>query len=311
MKILLTGASSFTGYWFVTELVKARHSVVSVFQRCPEAYEGERKRRVEGVLELCRSEFECSFGDERFLALIRREGNWDALCHHGANVTDYRSPDFDVAEAVRTNTYNAVSVLESLRERGCRRVMLTGSVFEGGEGAGSDHLRCFSPYGLSKGLTAEVFRYYTAVLGLQMGKFVIPNPFGPHEEPRFTSYLARCWHAGEVAKVNTPAYVRDNIHVSLLAKAYRSFLEDLPETAGFQRLNPSGYVESQGVFARRCSEEMRHRLDLPCELEFAEQTDFPEPRIRVNTDPCCATELEWSEDEAWDELARYYRQVFG
>ena len=29
-----------------------------------------------------------------FLALIRESG-WDILCHHAADVTNYKSPDFD------------------------------------------------------------------------------------------------------------------------------------------------------------------------------------------------------------------------
>ena len=43
--------------------------------------------------------------------------------------------------------------------------MLSGSVFEGGEGSGSQGLPDFSPYGLSKALTAQMFRYYCGTRG--------------------------------------------------------------------------------------------------------------------------------------------------
>ena len=56
--------------------------------------------------------------------------------------------------------------------------MLTGSVFEQNEGAGEPPLVAFSPYGLSKGLTAEVVRHRCREFGIRYGKFVIPNPFG-------------------------------------------------------------------------------------------------------------------------------------
>ena len=79
----------------------------------------------------------------------------------------------------------------------------------------------FSPYGLSKGLTAAIVSHRCREFGLRYGKFVIPNPFGPLEEPRFCAYLVRTWRNGEVARINTPAYVRDNIHVSLLADGIR------------------------------------------------------------------------------------------
>ena len=187
-------------------------------------------------------------------------------------------------------------------------MLLTGSVFEGGEGAGSEGLPAFSPYGVSKELTARVFAYYTRALQMGLGKFVIPNPFGPYEEPRFTAYLIRSWYEGKKATVNTPDYVRDNIHVSLLAKAYTDFAARLA-APGSQKLNPSGYIESQGRFAQRVAEEMRWRLELPCELELKTQTEFTEPRIRVNTDPPDAQRLGWDEARAWDQIAEFYQSV--
>ena len=39
-----------------------------------------------------------AFGDDRFLELCR-DGGFDLLCHHAADVTDYRSPDFDLDAA--------------------------------------------------------------------------------------------------------------------------------------------------------------------------------------------------------------------
>ena len=309
MKILFTGGSSFTGYWFIQELSRAGHEVVAVFRSRADDYAGVRRERVARLSEVCNRVDGCSFGDDRFLEFVREESHWDLLCHHAADVTNYKSPDFDVTAALANNTHNLAPVLAVLRECGCRRVLLTGSVFEQNEGAGSDGLRAFSPYGLSKGLTADVFRYYTAAHGIRLGKFVIPNPFGPYEEPRFTTHLARSWLAGETPIVKTSAYVRDNIHVSLLAKAYARFAAELREEPGFQRLNPSGYVESQGAFAQRFASELRPRLGLPCELELKEQTEFTEPRVRLNTDPINTGELSWNEDRAWDELASYYQQA--
>ncbi len=81
--------------------------------------------------------------------------------------------------ALGNNTHNLPGVLEALKTAGCHRLLLSGSVFERGEGAGSQGLPDFSPYGLSKALTAQVFRYYCARAGIGLGKFVIPNPFGP------------------------------------------------------------------------------------------------------------------------------------
>jgi UDP-glucose 4-epimerase len=310
MRILFTGGSSFTGYWFVRELTAAGHEVWATFRGNVDDYaEGVRRERVTELVGLCRPIHGVSFGDQTFLSIIA-EGGWDLLAHHAAEVTNYRSADFDAIAATRNNANNLSAVLAALVGCGCRRVILTGSVFEGSEGAGSQGLPDFSPYGLSKALTAQVFRYYAARAGLSLGKFVIPNPFGPYEEPRYTTYLLKSWLAGSTPSCNSPAYVRDNIHVSLLAKAYRRFAESLPE-AGFIRINPSGYVESQGAFTQRVAAEMRPRLGVSCPYELKAQTDFPEPVVRLNTDVPDAASLGWDESSAWDALATWYQRLAG
>ncbi len=305
MKILFTGASSFTGSWFVRALAEAGHEVVSTFRSPLDGYEGLRSQRVADVADVAEAAAGVTFGDSEFLALLRG-GSFDVLCHHAAEASGYRSPGFDVDAAVQANTNALAAVLGTLAEGGSS-IVLTGSVFESGEGAGSPPLHAFSPYGLSKTLTAEVFKYRCHEAGVPLGKFVIPNPFGPWEEARFTTYLARRWLEGETARVETPAYVRDNVHVSLLARAYVRFVEE--PAADFRRFNPSGYVGTQGEFAERVAGELSGRIGLECRLELAEQTVFPEPATRWNTDPLDAAELGWDEARAWDDLAVYYREA--
>lgn len=307
MKILFTGGSSFTGYWFIKELVSAGHEVVAVFRRQPGDYADElRRQRVALVTPICRPVFGPSFGDDDFIRLIT-DSSWDMLCHHGTEASNYRSPDFDVAAAVENNTHRLPTVLDRLKSAGCNKIILTGSVFENDEGTGSADRRAFSPYGLSKGLTWQMLRYYAQARRMALGKFVIANPFGPYEEPRFTHYLIKSWFAGRTPSVSTPAYVRDNIHVSLLAKIYAQFAATLGD--GITRINPSGYVESQGAFACRFANEVRQRLGLKCALKLERQTEFPEPRVRINTDIVEDGVLNWAESAAWDELTGYYARA--
>jgi UDP-glucose 4-epimerase len=307
MKIIFTGGSSFTGYWFAKELASAGHDVVAVFRRPLQEYTDDlRRKRVEVLADICRPTFGVSFGDEQFLRLIK-EGECDLLCHHAADVSNYKSPDFDVAAALENNTCQLSLVVDLLKDSGCTKIVLTGSVFENDEGAGSGSLEAFSPYGLSKGLTWQVFRYYAQSRQISLGKFVIPNPFGPFEEPRFTHYLIKNWFSGATPSVNTPSYVRDNIHVSLLAKVYTHFIATLPN--GISRIGPSGYIESQGVFTQRIANEMRKRLGWKCEFVLKPQTEFSEPRIRINTDVADTGILDWNETAAWDELANYYAEL--
>jgi UDP-glucose 4-epimerase len=307
MKVLLTGASSFTGYWFARALNEAGAHVVAPLRDAVANYrDGARAERVRRLSEAAEIVEAAPFGSDRFIDLAKA-GGYGVLCHHAARVGDYRSPDFDVPGALQENTANLRAVLEALARDGLKSVVMTGSVFEQDEGAGETPLVAFSAYGLSKGLTAEVVRHRCREFGLRYGKFVIPNPFGPLEEPRFCAYLVRTWRKGEIARVNTPSYVRDNIHISLLAATYAKFVGEIGAGEGRDKLNPSGYVETQGAFAERFAVAMRPRLGMECAIELAKQTDFSEPLMRVNVDSAERYLGGWNEAAAWDEAAESYR----
>jgi UDP-glucose 4-epimerase len=306
VKILLTGASSFTGYWFAETLAAAGHHVVAplrgALDTAADKERSERLRRLADKVELIP---ECPFGAPDFLD-IASSRNFDLLCHHAAGVGDYRNPDFDIAAAVAKNTLNLGAVIKTMSERGVTGLALTGSYFEYDEGAGSQPLLAFSPYGVSKGLTAQIVRHRCHEFGIPYGKFVIPHPFGPLEQPRLGTYLAKTWMSGAVAQIKTPTYLRDNIHVDLLAAAYRRFVEQPRGSANERKLSPSGYVESQGAFVERIAREISSRLKRELRGELLHQTEFLEPVMRVNTDSAVRYVSHWDESHAWDQYARIF-----
>jgi len=300
MKILFTGASSFTGFWFVKALVASGHELVCPLTREVADYAGIRRQRIELLKPLCQLVPHAPFGSDQFLQSLG-SNHFDLLCHHAADVTNYKSPDFDAAAALNNNTHHLPAVLAALP--GLKGVVLTGTYFEADEGTGDKPLRTFSPYSLSKTLTYGVFRTQCRDAGLSLGKFVIPNPFGPYEDPRFTAFLMKSWREGKLVEVKTPEYVRDNIHVDLLAAVYTQFT--LKVAAGgqpFWKINPSGYAEKQGEFAHRVAREVRARNRWNCDLKLGRQEDFSEPLNRTNTDPAAPMVPEWNEARAWDNF---------
>jgi UDP-glucose 4-epimerase len=305
VKILLTGGSSFTGLWFARSLAAAGHTVVAPLKGMIGDYSGLRGERVAALKAVAEVVEGCPFGSPAFLDLAS-QGSFDLLCQHAARTGDYRNPDFDITGAVAENTHQLVEVLKAMLIRGLAGVVLTGTVFEQDEGAGDAPLRAFSPYGLSKGLTWQYYRYLSETMGFPLGKFVIPNPFGPFEEPRFCNYLIQTWFKGEVPTVRTPLYVRDNIHVDLLSASYAAFASKVPTQNGVTKLNPSFYVESQGAFANRFAAEMAPRLGIACPVTPLQQSEFGEPMVRLNTDRIDGEALGWSEASAWDAEAEFY-----
>src|SRR4051812_35929589 len=207
MRVLLTGGSSFSGYWFAAKLRAAGFEVVAPIRGSVAGYDGARAERVRRLADVATIIPDCPFGSPAFLDLLASQ-QFDVLCHHAARVTDYRSLDFDVAAALAENTNNIRAILERMQGNGLKAVVYTGSVFEANEGAGNWPMRAFSPYGLSKGLTSETIRHWCTHLGIPFNKFLIANPFGVFEEPRFCAYLVKTWRVGETADVRTPSYLR-------------------------------------------------------------------------------------------------------
>ena len=308
MKVLFTGGSSFTGFWFIRELAAAGHHVTAIFRKRPDEY-SEAAAAPEGGSRFggSRPIYDCSFGDARFLGLIAEEG-WDFLCHHGADVTNYKSPDFDPLRPSKTTPIICRHVLEALGEAGCRRVLLTGSVFEAVKGAAPRDCPTFLRTDCPRPSQPGCFGYYCRRAGIGLGKFVIPNPFGPFEEPRFTGLsheelVSRCQPS-----CSSPPTSATNVMCRCWRRFTARFAAEFP-ASGFTRINPSGYAESQGAFTLRLAQEMRPRLGLPCPVELKKQVDFPEPRVRINTDLPDVDDLGWDESAAWDEMARYYQYL--
>ena len=307
MRILFTGASSFTGYWFANTLAKAGHEVLATLTQDTSSYEGIRARRLRMLKGKCEFATNVRFGDDKFIDIVQGQAKWDLLCHHGAMITGYRSPEFDVAKALANNTQKLAKVAEAMAGSGCSKVLLTGSFFEIGEG-GEDDSPAMTLMGLSKSFSTLSFRHHCSATGLDLGHFVITNPFGPLENDRnrFTSYLMDQWMSGKEVTIKTPDYIRDNIHVRLLAQAYLTASESMLDKEGFFSFRPSGYVETQGKFAERVAVEARKRTHLECTLSFSKQHNYDEPISRRNSDTVASDTKGPSETALWDEFVEYY-----
>jgi UDP-glucose 4-epimerase len=93
--------------------------------------EGARAKCVKCLKAIVEIVDEAPFGLDRFMGLAKL-GGYDLFRHPAARFGGHKSPVFDIAGALAENTANL-------------RAVLTGSVFEEGEGAGEVPLAAFSP----------------------------------------------------------------------------------------------------------------------------------------------------------------------
>jgi nucleoside-diphosphate-sugar epimerase len=80
MRILLTGISSFTGFWFARNLVAKGHEVIGTLSGPLERYSGLRARRIEPLKSICNLVTDVPFGSDAFLRLVSSRGPWDLFC---------------------------------------------------------------------------------------------------------------------------------------------------------------------------------------------------------------------------------------
>ena len=267
------------------------------------AYEDPlRRARMEKAAKVAEIVPAAPFGSQAFLEVMA--GGFDVLCHHAAEAANHKAPDFDVARAVAGNTFNAAAVLAAARSAGVRRLVLTGSVFEEGEGRGTQPLVAFSPYGLSKTLTARAFAAECDAAGLPMVKFVVPNPFGPYEAQTFQRLVMSRWREGQAVRVSHPLYGRDNAPADLLGQVYARAATG----ALGAHVSPSVYAGPVGGFFQRMAREVRARTGWACDLDLADSQQSTEPLERYNLQPVDPDDYGWSQGAFWDAYAAYYAE---
>ena len=156
-----------------------------------------------------------SFGDEAFLNIV--QNNHLMYSHHhvvlGRKVTIRWIIIF---KPLTKTTPSKCQQYVRLWLRTVVRQCISASIFEGGINGSKP----FSPHGLIKQITSQTTEFYASHAGLHFSRFVIPNPFGALDNPKLIDYLCREWYAGRTPQIRTPLYVRDNIHVELMAKGF-------------------------------------------------------------------------------------------
>ena len=291
--ICITGASSFSGAWFSKKLLQSGYSVLAIVN-------SERTEIIEkriGMLE-SHEKFQAHSINE----LLKKEYSFEILALHGTATFDYRSSNFDTEKALRETVQTTTDVLNLHNPK---KIIHTGTFSEKNESVSDLRKESFNSYSESKSMIWDKHKEIARQKKIEIYKYVMPNPYGPLENPKFTSYLVKCWSEGSVPKVKFPNYIRDNVPIDLLSNHYAKFVENILDNQydNEHKIYPSFYVESVLAFAQRYSREIGKRLKTNFSIDFEQFHEFQEPRIRVNSDLCTDLVKNWNEVNSWDFVA--------
>lgn len=222
MDILFTGASSFTGYWF-TKKISTKYNVTCAFPSKKSFYKNKKLTRINNLDKSITKKFNISFGDKKFLKLIK-QNKFSKCCIHFFKTDNYNDDNKYKLDQVFSDTLKEINeVIKSLKKNGCNEIIYTGSIFEINEGYPINR-NSYNAYGLAKYLTYQALSYYGKKYDIKIKKFVISNPFGILEDDKLSrSVLLNCIKKKDIT-LNNPNLIRDFIDIDTLSDLYLSFI---------------------------------------------------------------------------------------
>ena len=246
MKFLISGASSFTGYWISLYAMNYGYTVFAMFTKRYDEYTGIYKKRIDSLIKFgCIPLWECVFGSNKMLSLLaQKEMRHATLGIHGAYTIDYKNEElFQLDCAILSGIFNLEKITD-IAKKNNQSIIYTGSAFEGG---------IFPPsgkYGLSKLLTGNAIRELCNFKGISFVHFIVANPFGPFQQGRFFNHVFNSLKNGYAPDIQDPWTIQDNILVESLSKIYIDVLNTEPSKRR-KVICPSQYLESNLQFCCR------------------------------------------------------------
>lgn len=281
LRVALSGAPSFTGYWIARALVEAGHDVSALCSQGRVRYSGLRQQRVLALEALSlHVHFNVRAEDGGFAHWIRahRPQIW---IHHHHHMPDFRSPQYDLQSALRIGVEPIPAILDALADVGAKGVIYSGTFFEPGEGgvpAGGP----VTPYAQSKSQVWTALQEGCRSRELLLSKCVLSNPIGPGEnEDRLLPLFLRAAQEGVPFHLGAPLALGDQLPVQELACQYVELAQDL--VRGIARISrPSGWQGNLRTWLAQVNQQfIVQQMKLPpvkiLEAEGSKATGFRNP----------------------------------
>lgn len=305
--VLLTGASSFTGFWFAKELKLKGFNVFCPLPRSENDYNGIKAKRIDNIKRDVTFVFNSPLGENKFNDLLEKP--FDILCLHGAHVQNYESPKFELLNSLNRNLNEIEYILKKSFLNGCKTVLWTSSIFEDVLDNNDENIDYYKvpwlKYALSKKTSYTIVKHLALSMGLKFIRFVIPNPFGPFEDKKLCFHLTKSLVEGNDFIVKTPDYVRDMIHIENLAEIYVKQISQSSEKS-FKECRPSEYRMKIFDFAKLLTLKYNRFHNTEHEIGKIKQEIFNEPLELLNSEFNSASRKSKDNDDLWRNYFGYY-----
>jgi nucleoside-diphosphate-sugar epimerase len=306
-KVLITGITSFTGCHIARAFAENGDEVWATLSSSKNNYTDALKSqrliysKVENFVE------NSVFGSESFLRLIQ-ENKFDVFVNHGADIENYRSPNFDYRKSFLSSTDHLRETVIELKNKACKRILHSGSVFEPGEGSSlaNQESTALSIYGVTKNLVWQCLKYFCNEQKLNVTKIVIPNPVGLLENvDRLTPFFVKEWKNDRTPHLTTPKITMDNLPAEWLAQIY---LEESFATTQTSIRRPQGIVCTNKEWVEMVASSLTKRLNK--ELKFSVDTSAgANVYTRQNTEPVKEMKDNQALNKFWNQWSDYLSRI--
>lgn len=306
MKILFTGISSFTGFWIANYFANKGYTIDAVLtKKTIRQYDSLRSERLSKLSDNINLIFDCKFGDNKFISLIR-SNQYEIIIHHASNVNNYNSDSFDWQLAINENTNNIEIVIEEIASNSNTIFAYSSTVFEKG-GISKD--QPINKYAFSKKISKEIIKFFCVKYNIKFTQIYITNPFGPLEDLKLNHHILSSWKKNTDVVIKTPKYIRDFIPVDLLAISYFEHIVSLQTSNNLiSSYSPSGYKMKISDYLNFLSNKLYQLIGDKKEFKTEDQINFSEPIELVNDSNVLLNAI-WNEKEFWVQYFNYYKFI--
>ena len=221
MKVLFTGSSSFTGYYFLKEINKNKIKTFAVFSREKKEYKKIFQKEI--LNSKMRYIVPCkkvNFGSKKYIDIIKKE-NINVICFHHFIVGNLNNK-YDFNKNLKKLLQNIEEVIFQLSLNKNSSIIYTSSVYQK-ISSSRKYLNDKSRinYGYTKLILSQILKYMCKKYKIKFINFELQNPIGKFEkENSLPFYIASSFFNKNKIKLENPRRIFKYQFIENISKDY-------------------------------------------------------------------------------------------